>query len=265
MMPSLYFLRNLVTLVVLTLPMVSNAATSVSAVFLQKALRLPSTVTIVHTQSGPDGLTAALISVEGRKGIVWIVGKDDAVIPGAVVHAKGQNLSQEMAMRMGLVPKPMIPAAIAADVKHEDTFLVGHKGPELTVFMDPNCFYCHKFYEHALPLVHAGKLHLRVVLVGFLKPTSPAKAAAVLMAKHPALALAFNESHFNVAQEEGGIHPAVSPPAPFRQAVIRNTQLLIRTGEEATPTLLYFDKQDQWKMQHGLGPHGLQKIMASIA
>ena len=42
MMPSLYFLRNLVTLVVLTLPMVSNAATSVSAVFYRRHYVFPA-------------------------------------------------------------------------------------------------------------------------------------------------------------------------------------------------------------------------------
>jgi thiol:disulfide interchange protein DsbG len=163
------------------------------------------------------------------------------------------------------LPRAVSPAAIANAVKHADTFLVGHHGPELTAFMDPNCIWCHRFYEKVLPRIYAGKLHLRVVLVGFLKPTSAVKAAAVLMAKHPARALAFDESHFNVITEEGGIHPAVNAPTSVRRAVIHNTQLLIRTGEEATPTLLYKNKQKQWRIQHGLGLHGLQKILATIS
>ncbi|WP_298170445.1 thiol:disulfide interchange protein DsbG [Acidithiobacillus sp.] len=258
-------LNLLMSGILATLSMGATADALVSPGFLQKALHASSPVKVLKTLPGPRGLTAAWVSVADHTGMVWVVGKNEAVVPGAVLNAQGQDLSQQMAIRMGITPKPMNPAAIAASVKHVDTFLVGDKGPELTAFMDPNCIFCHKFYEKALPLIHAGKLHLRVVLVGFLKPTSAAKAAAVLMAKHPAQALAFNESHFNVAAEEGGIHPAVSPLASIRQAVTRNTQLLARTGEEATPTLLYLDKQGQWKMQYGLGPHSLQKIMTSIS
>lgn len=182
-----------------------------------------------------------------------------------VSSAQAQTAFKQIVGSFNKAPRALAPKAIAAALMHADTFLVGHQGPELTAFMDPNCIWCHRFYDKALPLIHEGKLHLRVVLVGFLKPTSAAKAATVLMAKHPAHALAFDESHFNVTTEEGGIYPADNAPASIRRAVAHNTQLLIRTGEEATPTLLYLTRQKQWKIQHGLGPHGLHKIMAAIS
>ena len=142
---------------------------------------------------------------------------------------------------------------------------MGSRGPEVTAFMDPNCIWCHRFYEKAMPLVRAGKLHLRVALVGFLKPTSAAKAAAILAARHPAQALAFNETHFNVIAEEGGIRPDYHAPLSIRRAVSDNTHLLAQTGEEATPTLLYYTKAKRWHLQHGLGLHGLHNILATIA
>lgn len=164
-----------------------------------------------------------------------------------------------------LPPKALPIQTIVQKLRHADTFLVGRRGPELTAFMDPNCIWCHRFYEKAMPLVRAGKLHLRVALVGFLKPTSAAKAAAILAARHPAQALAFNESHFNVIAEEGGIRPDYHAPLSIRRAVSDNTQLLAQTGEEATPTLLYYTKTKQWHLQHGLGLHGLHNILATIA
>lgn len=190
-------------------------------------------------------------------------------LPAMATAAAASSIRTQMALKqvMGSFnksPKAMEPEAIAVEVAHADTFLVGHRGPELTAFMDPNCIWCHRFYEKALPLIHAGKLHLRVVLVGFLKPTSAAKAAAVLMAKHPARALALDESRFNVVTEEGGIHPASDVPTAVQKAVRHNTQILADTGEEATPTLLYVNQQDQWVLQHGLGHSGLSKIMTTI-
>ena len=164
-----------------------------------------------------------------------------------------------------LPPKALPIQTIVQKLRHADTFLVGSRGPELTAFMDPNCIWCHRLYEKAMPLVRAGKLHLRVALVGFLKPTSAAKAAAILAARHPAQALAFNESHFNVIAEEGGIRPDYHAPLSIRRAVSDNTHLLAQTGEEATPTLLYYTKAKRWHLQHGLGLHGLHNILATIA
>ena len=149
-------------------------------------------------------------------------------LPVMATAATASSIRTQMAFNKS--PEAMQPKIIAVEVAHADTFLVGHRGPELTAFMDPNCIWCHRFYEKALPLIHAGKLHLRVVLVGFLKSTSAAKAAAVLMAKHPAQALALDESRFNVVTEEGGIHPASAAPASIRASVHHNTQILIHTG-----------------------------------
>ncbi|WP_373769742.1 thiol:disulfide interchange protein DsbG, partial [Delftia acidovorans] len=49
-------------------------------------------------------------------------------------------------------------------------------------FTDPNCKYCHKFWEAARPWVDAGKVQLRHILVGVIRDDSPAKAAAILQA-----------------------------------------------------------------------------------
>ncbi|OCX88449.1 hypothetical protein A6M27_07575 [Acidithiobacillus thiooxidans] len=186
-------------------------------------------------------------------------------LAATAVPAQENMLFQEMAKPQHANPKALPPSAIAAAITHAHTFLVGHQGPELTAFMDPNCIWCHRLYEKALPIIGAEKLRLRVVLVGFLKPSSPAKAASILMANNPAKALAYDESHFNTQTEEGGIRPALNPPPLIRRAVRNNTQLLIRTGEEATPTLLYRNKHGQWELQHGLGSHGLHKIMEIIS
>jgi thiol:disulfide interchange protein DsbG len=60
------------------------------------------------------------------------------------------------------------------------------------VFTDPNCPYCNKFWAEARPWVQAGK-QLRHVIVGILTPESPGKAAALLSAPNPAVALAAYE------------------------------------------------------------------------
>lgn len=208
---------------------------------------------------------ARLFNIPGWISIAVSLGLTFFLSPSAIAAMPPQSSFDHIEHSFHLPPKALPIQTIVQKLRHADTFLVGSRGPELTAFMDPNCIWCHRFYEKAMPLVRAGKLHLRVALVGFLKPTSAAKAAAILAARHPAQALAFNESHFNVITEEGGIRPDYQAPLSIRRAVSDNTQLLAQTGEEATPTLLYYTKAKQWHLQHGLGLHGLHNILATIA
>ena len=206
-----------------------------------------------------------LFNISGWIPIVVSLGLTFFLSSSAIAAMPPQSSFDHIEHSFHLPPKALPIQTIVQKLRHADTFLVGSRGPELTAFMDPNCIWCHRLYEKAMPLVRAGKLHLRVALVGFLKPTSAAKAAAILAARHPAQALAFNESHFNVIAEEGGIRPDYHAPLSIRRAVSDNTHLLAQTGEEATPTLLYYTKAKRWHLQHGLGLHGLHNILATIA
>ncbi len=242
----------------------SAASPDVSTKFLQKALHLSAPIKVLKTEPGPAGLTAVLISAGGHKGIVWVVGDDSAVVLGDIRDAQGDNLTKQMAIRMDLMPKPIKPAAVAAAVTKLNTFVIGAKGPEVTVFVDPNCIFCHEIYDQAQPLLNAGQLRLRIVMVGFLKPTSFAKSAAVLIASDHAQALATDEKNFDVKHEEGGITPAKTIPAAIKQDVTANTHVLAQSGDEATPTLLYKNGAGQWLVVQGMPDHGLKGVLAEM-
>lgn len=256
--------------ILITMPLIplsaASAATTptISTTFLQNALHLSGPIKILKTEPGPPGLTAALISVGGQKGLVWIIGNDSAVTLGDVRDGKGNDLTKQMAIAMGLMPKPLKPAAIAKAITGLDTFVIGAKGPEVTVFVDPNCIFCHELYVQAQPLLNAGKLRLRIVMVGFLKPTSFAKSAAVLMQSDHAKALATDENTFDKKDEEGGIKPAKTIPPAIEKDIKANTHVLAQTGDEATPTLLYADAAGQWQMVQGMPDHGFKGVLAEM-
>ncbi|MGH7075750.1 MAG: thiol:disulfide interchange protein DsbG [Stellaceae bacterium] len=242
----------------------SAPATQRIQVLLRHALHRFGPMRVLRTEPGPPGVTAALVSIGGRKAIIWIIGDGRAVAIGNVWDAKGHNLTRKMAITMGVMPHPIAPAAVAAAaaVPRHMAFVIGSKGPEVTVFLDPNCIFCHEWYEQALPLLAAGRLRLRVVMVGFLKPTSASRAAAILMAKDPARALHHDEQDFNVTAEEGGIAPAVHIPPAIRKAVAANTRLLSESGVEATPTLLFRDHAGGWHVMHQVPSGGLAAWLA---
>lgn len=237
-----------------------DAATKIIA----HALHAYGTFQVLRTAPGPADLTAALVSTGKQQAIVWIVGNGQAVLLGRAVGPDGQDLSHQAAVAMGIAPKTLAPAEVAQEVAKRQTILVGSQGPELTAFIDPNCIWCHKLYEDAEPLIKAGKLRLRVLLVGIIKASSPAKAAAILSAKDPVAALAEDEQKFDTANESGGIAPAKHVSPAIASAIDANAKLLAETGDPVTPTLLFKNHAGEWKILRGLPEGGISVVMADM-
>lgn len=132
----------------------------------------------------------------------------------------------------------VIEAMMAA--KGYASFVQGSGPVKLTVFVDPNCIYCHLFWKH-LTTAKDWQDHytIRWVPVAFLKPSSPGKAAAVLA--EGAAGLMADERNFNMQDEEGAITP--SENASLLAKVKANTarwgrQMKILDVEAGTPTIV---------------------------
>jgi thiol:disulfide interchange protein DsbG len=196
----------------------------------------------------------------GQKMLAWMIDSEYMAI-GALISGDGENLSVLNAEKDGLMQKPLAAKTVATQALRATGFTVGHAGPRMVVFMDPNCIFCHKFWDAIQGDLHAGKLRLKVVPVGFLKPTSLAKATTILQSSDPAKAWALDEARFNVKTEEGGIVPAAHLN-PMDMAEVRsNTDLLGQTGEMATPTLVYCRKGDATPLVlHGMTPDFLKGL-----
>lgn len=220
---------------------------------------------LVKVFSGPSSNVVGVIAKapNGQKVLAWMIdGKYMAV--GALIGADGKNFSLLSAAKNGLIAKPLPANTIASRALAAPGFTVGHSGPLIAVFMDPNCIYCHKFWDAAQADILAGKLRLKVIPVGFLKQSSLAKSATILQSADPALAWAHNEKRFRKSIEEGGEKPAKHLDPKVVADVRSNTELLGSTGEMATPTLVYCQQGDKEPVVlHGIAPgflNGLDKI-----
>ena len=214
--------------------------------------------------AGPGGLTAIVVDEAGHKSLAYASpdGKY-LILAQAIINSGGENIIRKNAEEAGLLPKPMSAALFAERASAAKSFVLGAKRSEVIAFVDPNCIFCHKFYESAKPLIASGKLRVRYVVAGFLKPSSAGKAAAILSAPDPAVAMAKNEKNFNVETEEGAIHPDANPSPVVRSEVEKNTQLLQDSGQEATPTIVYCDKDGKAKISHGM-PEQLSQFISGI-
>ncbi|MDD3760918.1 MAG: thiol:disulfide interchange protein DsbG [Acidithiobacillus sp.] len=234
-----------------------------------RAQELVSSVThdqgqVTKVLPGPGGLTALVIADQGHKTLAYASSDGKyLILAQAIINSKGENVIRHDAEEAGLLPKPMDAAQLAERASQAKSFVLGTKGPELIAFVDPNCIFCHKFYEDAKPLIAEGKLRVRYVVAAFLKPSSAGKAAAILSAKDPAAAMAKNEKGFNEESEEGGISPDANPSPEVMAEVQKNTQLLQDSGEVATPTIVYCDKDGKAQISHGM-PEKLDTFLSGI-
>lgn len=217
---------------------VSTASPDYSASSVQLVHNLThGKITVEKTFAGPESNLTGVVgkTPNGAKGIVWVVdGK--YLVEGYLVGADGKNIALQYAQKEGLVPSQK--SLFTKAMQDKASFVIGTKGPEEVVFMDPDCIFCHKAYDDLYPLVQQGKLRLKIDLVGFLKPDSAAKATTILMSSNPAAEMHYNEEHFNDAEEEGGVVPAAHLNPSIEKEVSDSTHLLSESGGVATPTFL---------------------------
>jgi thiol:disulfide interchange protein DsbG len=122
---------------------------------------------------------------------------------------------------------------------------------ELYVFMDPNCIFCHIAWK-ALQPYEAEGLAIHWIPLGFLKPDSPGKAAALLQAENGPALLKQLETHYSEKDESGGIAPLPTIPAAAQSKLASNAQLFQTLGFQGTPTVVYRDAHGAWQSIDGL-------------
>lgn len=190
--------------------------------------------------------------VKGRNGRSAVLySYKDVVLAGSIYNAQGENLAKQYAQAN--MPKPNY--ADAVNELKQDPHLIteGKSGkPEIYVFADPNCIYCHKFWEQTRDWVKADKVQIHWVMVGFLKASSPGKAAAMMAAKDPAKAIADDETGFDTAKEEGAIDPLSPVPDNLKLALHNHEAMMARLQFNGTPSLIFKNTQGQWEGTGGL-------------
>jgi thiol:disulfide interchange protein DsbG len=153
-------------------------------------------------------------------------------------------------------PEPAwLPATAAASFRNASAIVEGASGSNvkstLYVFMDPNCIYCHLVWKALQPYEAAG-LQVHWIPMGFLKPDSAGKAAALLEAKDGAALLKVLETHYSVKDESGGIAPLAQVSAADQAKLDNNIKLFQDLGFDGTPTLIYQGSGGRWADVSGL-------------
>ena len=216
---------------------------------------------------GPHGLTGVVAHAEGEStdSIVWVTPDGAAILAGTLFDDAGNDLNQSTLLQLGLrfgasesLRRASAPAARGV--------IAGSHGPTLTVFMDPNCSYCHLLYQQLMPQVLKGTLKIRFVMVGVIRPDSPARAAAILSSGAILSALEQDQEQFDPAAEEGGFPIDTSKISAAASATITaNNVLMSKSGIDGTPAMLYCSKAKS-AVQLTIGmPQALDVFVADLS
>jgi thiol:disulfide interchange protein DsbG len=181
----------------------------------------------------PSGLDAFAASVGTKPMAIYIAPDANYALIGTMIDVRGKPVGEEKLRQ--IVSRPLEEQAWASLEAARWVQDGDPRAPRVVyAFMDANCPFCHEFWRSARPWVEAGKVQIRHVMVGIIRPDSPTKAAAILEADNPGAALDLNARSY----DGGGIKPLNSISAATSTALTSNAELMKELGFSGTPGIV---------------------------
>ena len=204
-------------------------------------------ITIIKPFEAPGGVKGWLGKYQDMGVAIYLTPDGKHAISGYMYDENGNNLSEQLFQKELYTPagqamwKKMEAASWLQEGKKEAPII-------LYVFADPFCPYCLQFWQQARPWVESGKVQIRTLLVGVIKPESPATAAAILATQDPA-------KTWRDYEQSVGKMPIKLPAhlSPEKMKIVsENQQLMDELGANATPAIYYMNKDNMLQQVVGL-------------
>lgn len=204
-------------------------------------------VTIIKTIPAPGGMKGYLGKYQDMGVTIYLLPDGKHAISGYMYDEKGANLSEQIIQKEIYAPagremwQQLEKASWIADGKESAP-------RKIYVFSDPYCPYCKAFWKQARPWVDAGKVQIRTLLVGVIRPESGPLAAAILAAKDPAAAWHDLEAAAGKPKATAGNKPG----APQFQMIQRNQELMEALGAQGTPAIYAMSPTNELQQTIGM-------------
>lgn len=213
-------------------------------------------ITIIKSFDAPGGMKGYLGKYQDMGVTIYLTPDGKHAVSGYMYDENGVNLSEKIIQKEIYAPAGR---ELWQRMEKANWILDGKKeAPRVIyVFADPFCPYCKQFWQQARPWVDAGKVQLRTLMVGVIKPESPATAAAILSSKDPA------KTWHDYEQSGGKLKITLSASiAPEHMRMLNvNQKLMDDLGANATPAIYYMNKDNELQQIVGLPDNDKLKIM----
>lgn len=210
--------------------------------------------TFVKEIPAPQGLTGWAGHNNQHPATLFISNDQQYYIVGDLYNAKGDNLSLDAMnnyVKDAVLDEVWQSLSTATYIQDGQT-----TAPRVVyVFSDPNCVYCHQFWQQSRPWVDSGKVQLRHIQVGVIREKSRGQVATILSAKTPEKM--FKDLNQNNAWKN--LAECKNIPQQLADQIDANQALMDKYGFFSTPAVIWKDSQGKFKSQQGL-PADLQQV-----
>lgn len=207
---------------------------------------------VVNKFQAANNLQGWVLQRGTQNSVVFTSADGKYLFAGALIDESGKNLTQ--AYTEQYVPKPDY-TKLYSQLESSAYVAEGAKGAAVKgtiyAFLDPNCIFCHFAWKAFQPYEKAG-LQVRWVPVGFLKPDSKGKAAALLEAADVDAAMEKNETEFVKETESGGIKAVERISDATAKKLQANAKLMADFGFGGTPAIVYKGKDGKVVVKPGM-------------
>ena len=204
-------------------------------------------ITIIKSFEAPGGMKGWLGKYQDMGVTIYLTPDGKHAISGYMYDEQGKNLSEQVIQQELYAPAGR---ELWQRMEKAHWLLEGNKDAPrvIYVFADPYCPYCLQFWQQARPWVESGKVQLRTLLVGVIKPESTGAAAAILAAKDPA-------KSWHDYEQSGGKMALTIPNAisPEHMKILNiNQKIMDDLGANVTPAIYYMNKDNVLQQVVGL-------------
>lgn len=217
-------------------------------------------VEIMGEFDAPGGLRGFAGAAGNRPLALYVTPDGEHVIVGTLLDSKGEDVSASALERLVALPMSQ---RIWAQLERSHWVVDGKANAPRVVyaFTDPNCPYCHRFWEASRRWIQSGKVQVRHIMVGVIRADSANKAAAILTAKSPSEAFTLNEQR----HAQGGIEGVGKIPADIQAKLDANAALMQELGFNGTPGILFRDEAGAVQTRSGMpAPEEMRTVLGSF-
>lgn len=205
------------------------------------------------------GVEAWLTIKNGQEQYFYVLPGGEAMLMGVLFNNKGELVTLRQVAKIRGQEEELLDALTTNDVESREfktpaeqmyydiesanwVVLGQPDAPVVYAFVDPQCGHCHAFVKSMKPEIQAGRMQLRMVPVGFREETQ-AQAAFLLASPDPQ-----TRWYDHLDGKEDAL-PAKS--SINTQGVQRNLAVMQSWKFDATPMIVYRDKENRVKIVRG--------------
>lgn len=205
--------------------------------------------TFVKQIEAPAQMTGWAGHRQQNPATVFISNDQKFYIVGDLYNAQGKNLTTDA---LNKYVKQSVLEDIWNSLEKSTWIQDGNvKAPRIVyVFSDPNCPYCHAFWEKARPYVKSGKVQLRHIQVAVIRPESKGQVATLLSASNPQQVFEM----YNAAKGKQKLKEMKPIPAKIAEKIENNQKIMEKYGFYATPAMIWKNNKGELKSAEGLPP-----------